>query len=169
MRTRRHRTPHSARPGYGCPEGGRRTSGQPCRLSPPPRRLPPPAQHPCRRRPRSLDGRPFRMQAGPPAAQGLCAGRIRASRVRDPAPLGGSPPQTASLRGQARSPEPPVPAGGLHCSSKASGTPWCGGSSPQRSWPLPPPTPGGRRAAQRAFRFSCAFGTLFFFSCPLQV
>uniref|UniRef100_A0A8C4MX10 Uncharacterized protein n=1 Tax=Equus asinus TaxID=9793 RepID=A0A8C4MX10_EQUAS len=155
MRTQRRRTPRSARPGCGCPEGGWRTSGQPCRLPPPPRRLPPPAQHPSRHLPGSLDGTPSRMQACPPAAQGPCAGRTHAGRARDPAPPGSSPPQTACLRGQARPPEPPAPAGGRRCISKSSGTPWGGGSCPQRSRPLPPRITGGLRAAQRAFGSSC--------------
>ncbi|KAJ1072411.1 hypothetical protein K5549_020884 [Capra hircus] len=150
MKTRGHRTPRSTRPSCGCPEGGWRTNGHPCRLPPPRRRLPS-AQHPSRRLQGSLDGRPSRIQACPPAAQGPCAGRTRAGRIRDPAPLGGSLSQKASLHGPACPPELPIPGGGQSCSSKSSGTPWGGSSRPQRSLPLPPRTVGGLRAAQRAF------------------
>uniref|UniRef100_A0A452QL26 Uncharacterized protein n=1 Tax=Ursus americanus TaxID=9643 RepID=A0A452QL26_URSAM len=150
-RTPRRRTPRSARPGCGCPEGGWRTSGQPCRPPPPPR-LPPAAQPPSRCLPGSLDGSPSRMQARLPEARGPGVRRTRAGRARDPTPPGGSPERTASLRGPARRPEPPARLGGRRRGSKSSGTPRGGGSRPQRSRPLPARAPGGPRAAQRACR-----------------
>uniref|UniRef100_A0A8C7AFJ7 Uncharacterized protein n=1 Tax=Neovison vison TaxID=452646 RepID=A0A8C7AFJ7_NEOVI len=61
------------------------------------------------------------------------------------------PPSSRLSRSRSRSTSGSIGGmAGVGAGSKSSGTPRGGGSSPQRSRPLPARTPGGPRAARRA-------------------
>nr|BAE23338.1 unnamed protein product [Mus musculus] len=161
MKTPLHRTPHSARPGCGCPEGGWGRSGQP--YPPPPLRprrrrrhpLAAAAPHSSRRLRGSLDGRPSERRADPRWAPAPGTRRTGAGRARNLAPPGVPGPLTASPGSSACPPKCPAPAHGRCCRSKSLGTLGDDGSRPQRSQPLPPRTASGLRAASRAFGTAC--------------